>query len=127
MLTISRGYSGFSVRDVEEARAFYGTALGLVATINAMGILDLELPGGAHVIAYPKPDHEPAAFTVLNLEVADIDAAVDELEAAGVAIERYDGMPQDDRGVMRGQAAGRGPDIAWFRDPSGNILSVLSV
>ncbi|MGD8195937.1 VOC family protein [Herbiconiux sp. P18] len=127
MLTISRGYSGFSVRDVEEARAFYGTALGLVATINAMGILDLELPGGAHVIAYPKPDHEPAAFTVLNLEVADIDAAVDELEAAGVAIERYDGMPQDDRGVMRGKAAGRGPDIAWFRDPSGNILSVLSV
>ncbi len=87
--------------------------------------LGLQLPGG-RVFIYPKDDHEPATFTVLNFEVADIDAAVAELEAAGVTLERYAGMPQDEKGVMRGKATGNGPDIAWFTDPAGNILSVLN-
>ncbi|GAA4264545.1 VOC family protein [Frondihabitans peucedani] len=125
MITTDHAFSGFSVRDTAEARAFYQDVLGLVVSENAMGILDLTLPGGAHVIAYPKTDHVPAAFTVLNFHVADIDRAVAELEAAGVRLEDYGGYA-DEKGVMRGKAAGRGPDIAWFLDPSGNILSILS-
>jgi catechol 2,3-dioxygenase-like lactoylglutathione lyase family enzyme len=127
MLTTTHGFSGFSVTDIEVSRAFYSDVLGLEVSTNEMGILDIALPaGGAHVLAYPKDDHVPAVFTILNFAVDDIDRAVDELEAAGVALERYEGMPQDERGVMRGKAANRGPDIAWFLDPSGNILSVLS-
>ncbi|KQQ27341.1 VOC family protein [Frondihabitans sp. Leaf304] len=125
MITTASAYSGFSVRDSEEARAFYADVIGLDVSINAMGILDIALPGGAHVIAYPKADHVPAAFTVLNFEVDDIDRAVDELAAAGVTIVNYGGYA-DERGVMRGRAAGMGPDIAWFIDPSGNVLSVLA-
>lgn len=126
MLTTTHGFSGFSVRDIDEAKAFYEGVLGLSTDTNAMGILDITLPGGAHVMAYPKDDHVPAVFTILNLAVDDIDVAVAELTEAGVSLERYEGMPQDDRGVLRGKAADRGPDIAWFLDPSGNILSVLS-
>ncbi|MCS5713426.1 VOC family protein [Herbiconiux sp. CPCC 205716] len=126
MLTTSHGFSGFSVTDIDEAERFYRDVLGLEVTRNEMGILDIELPGGAHAIAYPKDDHVPAVFTILNFAVDDIDVAVDELTAAGVTLERYQGMPQDERGVMRGKAADRGPDIAWFLDPSGNVLSVLS-
>jgi predicted enzyme related to lactoylglutathione lyase len=126
MLTTTHGFSGFSVDDIAAAKEFYGGVLGLGVTENAMGILEIALPGGARVMAYPKQDHEPAGFTVLNLAVADIDIAVDELEAAGVTLERYEGMAQDGRGVVRGRAAGHGPDIAWFTDPAGNILSVLS-
>jgi len=90
-----------------------------------MGILDLKLPGGNSVIIYPKPNHEPATFTVLNFVVADLDKAVDELTTAGVKFEQYDfgEMKTDDKGIMRGN--GHGPDIAWFKDPAGNILSVL--
>jgi len=127
MLTTSHGFSGFSVTDVDESRRFYQDVLGLDVSTNEMGILDIALPaGGAHVLVYPKDDHVPAVFTILNFAVDDIDRAIDELEAAGVSLERYEGMPQDERGVMRGKAAGQGPDIAWFLDPSGNILSILS-
>lgn len=127
MLTTSHGFSGFSVTDVDESRRFYQDVLGLDVSTNEMGILDIALPaGGAHVLVYPKDDHVPAVFTILNFAVDDIDRAIDELEAAGVSLERYEGMPQDERGVMRGKAVGQGPDIAWFLDPSGNILSVLS-
>lgn len=125
MVDFRSAFSGFSVRDTEEARAFYGDRLGLDATMNEMGILDVSLPGGGHVIAYPKADHEPAGFTILNLVVPDIDAAIDELTADGIVFERYEGLPQDEKGVMRGKAANQGPDIAWFLDPSGNVLSLM--
>lgn len=125
MLTTTGSFSGFSVNDEAAALAFYRDTLGLIVEDTGMG-LAVQLPGGGHVFVYPKPNHEPATFTVLNFEVADIDVAVDELEAAGVRLERYDGMPQDEKGVMRGKTAGQGPDIAWFTDPAGNILSVLN-
>ncbi len=125
MLTTKYSFSGFSVDDIEAARVFYGETLGFTVKLNEMGILEITLPGGAVAIAYPKDDHAPATFTILNFEVDDIDRAVDELVAAGVTLERYEGMPQDERGVLRGKAAGMGPDIAWFLDPAGNVLSVL--
>jgi catechol 2,3-dioxygenase-like lactoylglutathione lyase family enzyme len=120
MFTCTGAFSGFSATDVEVERAFYADLLGLAATVDN-GILNLQLPGGQHVIVYPKDDHQPATFTVLNLEVADVDEAVDALSAAGVDFERYDGLTQDERGVQREY----GPPIAWFRDPAGNILSVI--
>jgi len=127
MLSTNFGFSGFSVKDIEATRVFYGETLGFAVRLNEMGILDITLPGGAGVIAYPKADHVPATFTILNFVVDDIDTAVGELTAAGVAFEHYEGMPgQDEKGVLRGKAANMGPDIAWFLDPSGNILSVLS-
>ncbi len=125
MVTVNGSFSGYSVDDTAAALAFYRDRLGLEIDDNGMG-LDLVLPGGQHVFLYPKHDHVPATFTVLNLEVADIDVAAAELRAAGIELERYDGMPQDDTGVLRGKAAGEGPDIAWFRDPAGNVLSILS-
>ena len=116
-------FSGFSVDDIPAAEAFYRDALGLETRVNEMGVLELALPGGAHAIAYPKADHAPASFTVLNLEVADIDEAVTALNAAGVVTKIYDDpdFGTDERGISRG----RGPDIAWFRDPAGNVLSVI--
>lgn len=120
MLRESRAFSGFSTNDIEAARAFYGGVLGLDVT-DQSGILRLDLAGGGRVIVYPKDTHEPAAFTVLNFPVKEIDAAVDELRRAGVRFEHYDGFDQDDRGIMRGN----GPSIAWFKDPAGNILSVI--
>jgi len=124
MVTIEGSFSGYSVDDETAALAFYRDTLGLEVEQTGVG-LNLALPGG-RVFLYPKAEHVPATFTVLNLEVPDIDTAVDELTAAGVEFERYDGMPQDERGVVRGKAAGMGPDIAWFTDPAGNILSVLT-
>jgi catechol 2,3-dioxygenase-like lactoylglutathione lyase family enzyme len=124
MLTTTSGFSGFSVDDLAAALAFYRDALGLDARDTGMGI-ELHV-GPTHVFIYPKDDHKPATFTVFNFEVADIDAAVDELVAAGVTLERYDGMNQDEKGIARGKAANMGPDIAWFTDPAGNILSVLN-
>jgi catechol 2,3-dioxygenase-like lactoylglutathione lyase family enzyme len=121
MLRESRAFSGFSTDDIEAARRFYADTLGLDANIGDMGILELRLAGGTEVIVYPKDTHEPATFTVLNFLVDDIDAAVDELVAAGVTFERYEGMPQDEKGIMRGN----GPDIAWFTDPARNILAVI--
>ncbi|CCE75287.1 VOC family protein [Clavibacter nebraskensis] len=117
-------FSGFSVDDVPAALAFYRDTLGLeVEEVPEMGMLRLVLPGsGARVLVYPKPGHQPATFTVLNLEVDDVEQAVAELNARGVDTAIFDGMPTDARGVMRGD----GPDIAWFRDPSGNVLSVVA-
>jgi predicted enzyme related to lactoylglutathione lyase len=125
MFRDSPAFSGFSTNDIDAARRFYADTLGLDARMGEMGILELHLTGGGRVIVYPKDGHQPATFTVLNFPVADIDAAVDELAKAGVSMERYDGMPQDDRGIVRGTADGSGPDIAWFQDPAGNILAVI--
>jgi catechol 2,3-dioxygenase-like lactoylglutathione lyase family enzyme len=120
MLNASHAFSGFSSNDIAAARAFYGETLGLDVTEDN-GLLHLRFAGGGHTIIYPKPNHEPATFTVLNFPVEDVDAAVDRLAAAGVTFERYPGLHQDERGIARGQ----GPTIAWFKDPAGNILSVL--
>lgn len=123
MFTPVHGFSGFSVSDLDAARRFYSEDLGLSVTDDEMGMLRITLPGGAEVMAYPKPDHEPATFTILNFLVADIDAAVDALNGSGIATKIYDDadLPTDDRGIMRDN----GPTIAWFRDPSGNVLSVI--
>ncbi len=123
MLTHNDAFSGFSVNDIDAARAFYGDILGLPVNMNEMGILEIDL-GRGHAIAYPKADHVPATFTILNFSVPDIEAAVDELAAAGVDMIRYDipGMPQDELGIVRG---GQGPAIAWFTDPAGNVISVI--
>jgi catechol 2,3-dioxygenase-like lactoylglutathione lyase family enzyme len=120
-------FSGFSVDDIDAARTFYRDTLGLAVADGAMGNLDIALPSGSHVFVYPKSDHVPATFTILNLVVADIDAAVDDLNARGVQTTIYDDdrLPTDDKGILRGRTADRGPDIAWFRDPAGNVLSVL--
>jgi catechol 2,3-dioxygenase-like lactoylglutathione lyase family enzyme len=127
MVTPLDVFSGFSVNDIPAAKAFYGETLGLDVSDGPMGNLGLMLPTGGHVFIYPKENHEPASFTVLNLVVADIDAAVDELNAKGVKTTIYDdpNLPTDEKGIARGRAANQGPDIAWFRDPAGNVLSVL--
>ena len=119
-------FGSFAVKDLDPARQFYGRTLGLtVRDDKEMGIFEIQSPDKSHVLVYPKPDHQPAVFTVLNLQVRDIDEAVDALTSAGVKFERYDtaDMKTDAKGVMRG--AKQGPSIAWFRDPSGNIVSVL--
>ncbi len=125
MFKDSGAFSSFSVDDPRAAKAFYGETLGLaVSDIPEMdGLLELTVPGGAKVMIYAKPDHTPASFTVLNFPVDDITKAVDELTAKGVTFERYDDGPvkTDDRGILHGP----GPQIAWFKDPAGNILSVL--
>ncbi|MDB5265643.1 MAG: hypothetical protein JWM39_356 [Parcubacteria group bacterium] len=123
MLTDSHAYSGFSVNDIEKANEFYGTTLGLDVAKMPEG-LKINLPGGGMTFIYLKPDHVPATFTILNFEVKDIDATADELVKAGVVLERYPSMHQDEKGIARGKAAGMGPDIAWFKDPAGNILSI---
>ena len=120
MFRESHAFSGFSSNDIPKCKAFYSETLGLDVT-EEDGMLSLHLAGGGNVLIYPKDDHEPATFTVLNFPVGDVDAAVDGLTKAGIRFERYEGMGQDDRGIMRGN----GPDIAWFKDPAGNILSVL--
>jgi predicted enzyme related to lactoylglutathione lyase len=119
----SKAFSGFSTNEIPKAKEFYGTTLGLDVT-EENGMLTLKFPGGHTVIIYPKgDDHQPATFTVLNIQVDDIDRAVDELAAAGVAFERYgEEAGQDERGISRGPY---GPPIAWFKDPAGNILSVI--
>lgn len=121
MLTHTGAFSGFSTNDIGAARAFYADTLG-IAVKEEEGMLNLDL-GGQRVLVYPKDDHQASTYTVLNFEVADIDAAVDELTAAGVELERYPGAPQDARGIVREW----GPPIAWFTDPAGNILSVIQV
>ena len=120
MLADSPAFSGFAVDDVPRAKAFYEGTLGL-RTSEEHGLLTLHLAGDRPTLVYPKPDHAPAAYTILNFPVDDIDRAVDGLAERGVRFERYDGMPQDEKGVMRED----GPFIAWFTDPAGNILSVL--
>jgi catechol 2,3-dioxygenase-like lactoylglutathione lyase family enzyme len=123
MFTPSGAFSGFSIDDADAAKEFYGETLGLRVTQLENGFLNLHLESGAVVLAYVKENHEPASFTILNFEVDDVDAAVDDLNARGVDTNIYGSdIPADHRGVMKGN----GPDIAWFRDPAGNVLSVLS-
>ena len=120
MFANTTAFSGFAVGDLEAAKKFYGETLGL-RTSEQYGLLTLLLAGDRDTLVYPKPDHVPASYTILNFQVDDIDAAVDELARRGVRLERYDGLGQDERGINR---AG-GPYIAWFKDPAGNILAVL--
>lgn len=120
------GFGSFAVKDVTLAKVFYTEKLGLQVDQDQMG-LKIHLPGGGQIFVYEKPDHEPAAFTVLNVIVPDIDKAVEALVSEGERLERYDNMPapQDAKGILRGQAAGMGPDIAWIKDPSGNIVAII--
>ena len=120
MLTHSLAFSGFAVDDIERARAFYTQTLGLDVS-EEYGMLSLRLAGDTTVLVYPKPDHVAATFTVLNFPVDDIETTVDDLTERGVSFERYAGSDQDERGIHRGG----GPLIAWFKDPAGNVLSVL--
>jgi catechol 2,3-dioxygenase-like lactoylglutathione lyase family enzyme len=119
----TKAYSGFAVDDVQKARDFYGETLGLKTSVldEQNGLMMLHLAGGRDTLVYRKPDFEPATYTILNFSVDDVDKAVDELSAKGVRFERYDGFEQDEKGIARGP----GPNIAWFKDPAGNILSVL--
>jgi catechol 2,3-dioxygenase-like lactoylglutathione lyase family enzyme len=120
MFEHTKAFSGFSVNDIGAARKFYGDTLGLRVSEDH-GMLHLHVEGDRDILVYPKPNHTPATYTILNFPVDDIEATVDALVERGVTFERYEGMGQDDRGINR---AG-GPPIAWFTDPAGNILSVL--
>jgi predicted enzyme related to lactoylglutathione lyase len=124
MFKDSKAFSGFAVKDLEAAKTFYREKLGVEVSEEEMGLLALHLGSGATVMIYPKDDHVPATYTILNFPVADVEEAVDKLVAAGVKMEHYDspGIKTDQKGIARG---GEGPTIAWFTDPSGNILSVL--
>lgn len=120
MFATTKAYSGFAVNDLAKARDFYGGTLG-INTSERNGLLTLHLAGDRDTLVYPKPDHTPAGYTILNFPVDDIDKAVDELSARGVEFLRYPGMDQDAKGI---NGSGDGPLIAWFTDPAGNILSV---
>lgn len=126
MLKDAKAFSGFSVKDAQETVDFYGKTLGLRIEQGSMG-MQLHLSDGLHVFVYEKQDHVPAAYTILNFEETDVDAAVDELVASGVVFEHYDmgTAKTDEKGILRGKSVNMGPDIAWFKDPSGNILSIL--
>ncbi len=126
MFKSTKTFTSFSVDNLEKAEAFYGDRLGLnTQKENKMG-LSLAL-NGSTVFVYPKDDHQPATFTVLNFVVDDLDSAMDDLADKGISFIQYDNddLPQDEKGVLRGLEAGMGPDIAWFKDPAGNVLSVL--
>ena len=122
MLKDSKAFSGFSAGDIAKAKEFYGVTLGLDVS-ESHGLLTLRLAGGNNVLIYPKPNHVPATYTVLNFPVKDVDLAVEELKKRGVRFEQYDlpDLKTDEKGTMRGN----GPTIAWFKDPAGNILSVI--
>ncbi len=122
MLDPTTAFHGFAVPDIEAARGFYADTLG-IPTSDEMGMLVLHL-GEQRTIVYPKDDHAPASYTVLNFPVDDIDAAVDALFDRGVELLRYDGFPQDEKGIVRSDGT-MGPHIGWFTDPAGNILAVL--
>jgi catechol 2,3-dioxygenase-like lactoylglutathione lyase family enzyme len=124
MLGDSRAFSGFSTNDIAKTRDFYAQTLGLEVT-EQNGMLTLHLAGGGTVLIYPKDDHQPATYTVLNFPVKDIDQAADDLIEAGVRFERYESSPQDERGIMRPPQPDWGPPIAWFKDPGGNVLAVI--
>jgi predicted enzyme related to lactoylglutathione lyase len=123
MFANTRAYSGFAVDDLEKAREFYGETLGIKTTVMSEenGLMSVDLAGDRTTLVYVKPDFAPATYTILNFPVDDIDQAVGELAARGVRFERYDAFDQDEKGIARGP----GPAIAWFKDPAGNILSVL--
>jgi catechol 2,3-dioxygenase-like lactoylglutathione lyase family enzyme len=122
MFTNTKAFSGFGVDDVDKAREFYSEALGLEVS-EENGLLTLQIAGDRPTLVYPRPNHTPADYTILNFPVDDIDQAVDDLTARGVQFERYEGFDQDDRGIMRAE----GPPIAWFKDPAGNVLSVIQL
>jgi catechol 2,3-dioxygenase-like lactoylglutathione lyase family enzyme len=122
----TKAFSGYSTNDLEATKRFYSDVLGIEVE-EENGLLTLQLDGGARpTLIYPKDDHVPATYTVLNFPVDDVEATVDALVAKGVTFERYEGSPQDEKGIMPGKKLGMGPDIAWFTDPGGNVLSVLS-
>jgi predicted enzyme related to lactoylglutathione lyase len=119
-------FSSFSVDDIGEAMEFYGKTLGVEVSDNEEGGLELSFDDGSSVFVYPKDDHDPATFTVLNFQVDDIEDAVDELIDQGITFEQYDGeMQTDEKGIFLGKENGKGPNIAWFKDPAGNFLSVI--
>jgi predicted enzyme related to lactoylglutathione lyase len=122
MINGDYAFSGFSVNDIQKAKEFYSRVVGLEVT-EEDGALRLSIGGGKTIFVYPKDDHVPATYTILNFPVDDIDKAVDALVQAGVKFEHYD--MTDEKGIARGAASGNGPDIAWFKDPAGNFLSVL--
>lgn len=126
MFAQSRAFSGFSVDDIAAARTFYGETLGLTVEESAMGFLTLHLATGGVVLIYPKDDHVAATYTILNFPVDDIDEAVTELNARGVVTKIYEGDLTDDRGIARPPTPEYGPPICWFKDPAGNVLSVLA-
>lgn len=117
-----KAFSGFAVDDLDAARAFYADVLGLDVEEVGDGLLSLNIAGGTTILIYPKPDFTPATYTILNFPVPDIDKAVDRLVERGVRFERFEGSKVDEKDIARGD----GPDIAWFKDPAGNILSVLA-
>jgi catechol 2,3-dioxygenase-like lactoylglutathione lyase family enzyme len=120
----NKAFSGFSVDDIDAARQFYAETMEMdVRDLN--GMLQLQIRPDVAVLVYPTETHRPGSYTVLNFPVDDIDAAVEVLASRGVTLERYEGAPQDDKGIARGRSSGMGPDIAWFTDPAGNVLSVL--
>jgi catechol 2,3-dioxygenase-like lactoylglutathione lyase family enzyme len=123
MFANTKAYSGFAVDDMQKAREFYGETLGIDTEIldEENGLMTLHLAGDRDTLVYQQPGSTPASYTILNFPVDDIDKAVDELSARGVSFERYDGFEQDEKGIARNA----GPDIAWFKDPAGNVLSVL--
>jgi predicted enzyme related to lactoylglutathione lyase len=123
MFSTDKAFSGFSVDDIAAAKQFYSETLGLEVEENEMGFIDITLPSGGRVLAYGKEDHTPATFTILNFPVDDVEAAVDDLNARGVNTKIY---TDPDYGTdAKGIARGMGPDIAWFTDPAGNVISVL--
>lgn len=126
MADIKNGFTSFSTDDIKKAEEFYGQTIGLeVENDKEMGLLKLHLPGGGNVMVYPKANHQPATYTVLNLVVSDVDDVVDELAAKGVEFEMYDGFEQDEKRIVPSKGPGQEPSIAWFKDPAGNIVSVL--
>jgi len=123
MFKHTKAFSGFSVDNIQKAKEFYGGILGIETKEGIMGILELHIAGGNTIIVYPKPNHEPATFTILNFPVDDIKKTVDELIAKGIVFEQYEGeIKTNEKGISKGSG---GPNIAWFKDPAGNILSVL--
>jgi len=122
MFKNTKAFSGFAVDDVDKAREFYADTLGIEVS-EENGLLTLHIADDRPTLVYPRPNHTPAEYTILNFPVDDIDQAVDDLTARGVQFERYEGFDQDERGIMRGE----GPPIAWFKDPAGNVLSVIEL
>jgi catechol 2,3-dioxygenase-like lactoylglutathione lyase family enzyme len=122
MFTNTKAFSGFAVDDVDKAREFYSETLGLEVS-EENGLLTLHIADDRPTLVYPRPNHTPAEYTILNFPVDDIDQAVDDLTARGVQFEFYEGFDQDERGIFRGE----GPLIAWFKDPAGNVLSVIEL
>jgi catechol 2,3-dioxygenase-like lactoylglutathione lyase family enzyme len=125
MLKDSKAFGSFSVDDLKKAKEFYSQKLGLEVSETKEG-LGLKITGGGEIFIYPKPNHTPATFTVLNFPVDDIEQAVDDLGSRGIRFEQYEGeLKTDKKGIFRGAGRGEGPTIAWFKDPAGNVLSVL--